>query len=187
MNGRFSASRTPLPGLVSLLRKPMGDERGWLERLFCMDDLAAAGWVWPIWQINRTLTSRKGTVRGMHFQRPPHREAKLVTCLKGDVFDVAVDLRPQSPTFRRWHGIRLSGKKNVSLLIPLGFAHGFQTLSDDVEMLYFHSAPYSPHLDDGLRPDDPALGIKWPLEIKEMSERDRQHKLLDERDEGTEL
>ncbi|MBX3505005.1 MAG: dTDP-4-dehydrorhamnose 3,5-epimerase family protein [Parvibaculum sp.] len=173
MSDRFEKAATPLSGLVRISRKRMGDHRGWLERLFCADELEEAGWTWPVAQINRTLTGRRGTVRGMHFQHPPHEEAKLVTCLRGEVFDVAVDLRPGSPTLGRWHGDYLSGENGASFLIPPGFAHGFQAMTDDVEMFYIHSAPYAPGAEDGVRADDPALGIEWPLEIGERSERDK--------------
>lgn len=184
MTDRFVVSSTPLAGVKRIRRNRIGDERGWLERLFCLDDLAVAGWIWNIAQINRTMTTRKGTVRGMHFQRAPFEEAKLVTCLKGKVFDVAVDLRPASPTHLRWHGEILSDVNDTSLLVPPGCAHGFQALSDDVEMLYFHSAPYAAAAEGGVRADDPALSIVWPMEISEMSERDRNHPLIeDEEDE----
>ena len=173
MSERFDIERTQLEGIVILRRKRMGDGRGWLERLFCSEELKEAGWVWPVAQMNRTLTAKKGTMRGMHYQRPPHEEAKLVTCLRGEVFDVAVDLRAGSPTYGKWHGEHLSNGNASSLLIPPGFAHGFQTLTDDVEMLYVHSAAYAPQAEGGVQADDPALGIEWPLEIAERSERDR--------------
>ncbi|MDX5367281.1 MAG: dTDP-4-dehydrorhamnose 3,5-epimerase family protein [Alphaproteobacteria bacterium] len=172
MTARFDVAPTPLAGLVRLVRKRMGDQRGWLERLYCGEELKDAGWLWPVAQINRTLTARRGTVRGMHFQRAPHEEAKLVACLRGEVFDVAVDLRPGSASFGRWHGEFLSGGNGASLLIPPGFAHGFQTMTDDVEMFYIHSAAYAPAAEGGVRADDPALGIEWPLPIGERSERD---------------
>ncbi|MEQ8267808.1 MAG: dTDP-4-dehydrorhamnose 3,5-epimerase [Parvibaculum sp.] len=179
MTQRFETIATPLSGLVCLRRLRIGDERGWLERLFCSEDLASVGWTWPVAQVNRTLTARKGTVRGMHFQNPPHEEAKLVTCLKGEVLDVAVDLRPGSPTCRQWHGVRLSNENALSLLIPPGFAHGLQALTDDVEMLYLHSAAYNAGAEGGVRADDPAIGIEWPLEISDWSLRDRSHPLLE--------
>lgn len=182
MTDRFVVSPTALAGVHCIRRKRVGDQRGWLERLFCSDELATAGWSWNIAQINRTLTRRKGAVRGMHFQHAPHEEAKLVTCLRGEVFDVAVDLRPNSSTYGRWHGEVLSEANDTSLLIPPGCAHGFQALSDDVEMLYFHSAPYVAAAEGGVRPDDPALLIVWPMEITEMSDRDRSHPLLNDRE-----
>ncbi|WP_421862851.1 dTDP-4-dehydrorhamnose 3,5-epimerase family protein [Parvibaculum sp.] len=178
MSARFDIERMPLEGVVVLKRKRMGDERGWLERLFCADELREAGWFWPVVQMNRTYTAKTGTVRGMHFQNAPHEEAKLVTCLAGEVFDVAVDMRRGSPTYLRWHGERLSNVNATSLLIPPGFAHGFQTLTDNVEMLYLHSASFAPGAEGGVRADDPALGIEWPLRIGERSERDRNHPLL---------
>lgn len=173
MTGRFELSPTPLDGLVLVTRKRLGDERGWLERLFCADELHQAGWQWNVAQLNRTMTTKRGTVRGMHFQHPPHEEAKFVTCLRGEVFDVAVDIRLGSPTYGKWHGAVLSGENAKSFLIPPGFAHGFQTMTDDVEMFYVHSAPYAPNAEDGLRTDDPALGIDWPLPITTQSERDK--------------
>lgn len=173
MTGRFELSPTPLDGLVLVTRKRLGDERGWLERLFCADELQQAGWQWGIAQLNRTMTAKRGTVRGMHFQHPPHEEAKFVTCLRGEVFDVAVDIRPGSPTYGKWHGVVLSGENAKSFLIPPGFAHGFQTMTDDVEMFYVHSAPHAPDAEDGLRTDDVTLGIGWPLPITTQSERDK--------------
>ena len=181
MTGRFDIVTTPIDGLVRIDRRRMGDERGWLERMFCAEELAAAGWSGGIAQINHTLTTRRGTVRGMHFQRAPHAEKKLVSCLVGEVLDVAVDLREESPSFLSWHAEVLSAENARSLLIPEGFAHGFQTLSDNVEMLYFHSVPYAPQAEGGLRPDDSRLEIAWPLAITEMSERDRSHPLLSEK------
>lgn len=178
MSARFNIESTPLEGLTVLKRVRMGDERGWLERLFCAEELQSAGWTWPVAQMNRTFTGKAGTVRGMHFQTAPHEEAKLVTCLAGEVFDVAVDMRPGSSTYLHWHGERLSNENALSLLIPPGFAHGFQTLTDSVEMLYVHSAPFAPGAEGGVRADDPALRIEWPLEIGERSERDRNHPLL---------
>lgn len=173
MAARFNISPTPLDGLILITRKRMGDERGWLERLFCADELREAGWQWGVAQLNRTRTAKRGTVRGMHFQHPPHEEAKLVTCLRGEVFDVAVDIRPGSSTYGKWHGELLSGENARSFLIPPGFAHGFQTMTDDVEMFYIHSSPYVPEAEDGLCADDAALEIGWPLPIAMQSERDK--------------
>jgi dTDP-4-dehydrorhamnose 3,5-epimerase len=173
MAGRFELSPTLLDGLILVTRKRLGDERGWLERFFCADELRQAGWQWDVAQLNRTMTEKRGTVRGMHFQHPPHEEAKFVTCLRGEVFDVAVDIRPGSSTYGKWHGAMLSAENAKSLFIPPGFAHGFQTMTDDVEMFYVHSAPYAPDSEDGLRADDIALGIDWLLPITTQSERDK--------------
>ena len=126
---RFRIQSTPLSGLQVITRQMLGDHRGFLSRLFCADELAQAGWTKPIAQINHTYTAKKGTVRGMHFQHPPHAEMKLVSCIRGEVWDVAVDLRANSPTFLHWHAEVLSADNHKALLIPEGFAHGFQTLS----------------------------------------------------------
>lgn len=176
---RFDITDLPLPGLKLIQRKPLGDARGFLARLFCADELSTAGWQRPIAQINHTCTARRGTVRGMHYQLPPHAEMKLVTCLRGGIWDVAVDLRADSPTFLHWHTEILSAENQRALLIPEGFAHGFQTLTDDVELLYCHSAPHMPGAEGGLNPFDERLGIAWPEPISVLSERDRNHPLLD--------
>ena len=172
---RFEIVDTPLPGLKLVRRQRLGDSRGFLARLFCAEELAAAGWTQPIAQINHTFSACQGTVRGLHFQRPPHAEAKLVSCLRGEVWDVAVDVRQGSPTFLRWHAERLSADNGQALLIPAGFAHGFQALSDDVELLYCHSAPHAPQAEAGLNPQDEQLAIAWPLPITELSARDVGH------------
>lgn len=172
---RFAVTDMPLAGLKLVARQRLGDSRGFLSRLFCADELAAAGWVKPIAQINHTYTAKRGTVRGMHFQRPPHAEMKLVSCIRGEVWDVAVDVRAGSPTFLQWHAERLSAENGRALLIPEGFAHGFQTLSDDAELLYCHSAAYVAQAEGGLNPTDPRLGIAWPLAITELSARDAGH------------
>lgn len=176
---RFTVTDLPLAGLKRVQRQRLGDDRGFLARLFCAGELAAAGWVKPVAQINHTYTARKGTVRGMHFQHPPHAEMKLVSCIRGEVWDVAVDLRAGSPTFLRWHAERLSADNGCALLIPEGFAHGFQTLADDVELLYCHSAAYVPQAEGGLHPNDPRVGINWPLPIAELSARDAAHPLIE--------
>lgn len=178
MNDRIVGRELPLPGLMLLERKPVEDARGSLERLFCAETLACMGIDRPLAQINLTRTRHQGAVRGMHFQHPPQAEDKVVSCLRGRVFDVAVDLRRGSPTFLGWHGEVLSPSGRNSLLIPAGFAHGFQALCDDCELLYFHTAAYSREAEGGLRPTDPALLILWPLPIIELSERDANHPLL---------
>jgi dTDP-4-dehydrorhamnose 3,5-epimerase len=175
---RFDFSPTALSGLAVVERKPIADDRGFLERSWCAEEFHAAGWEMSIAQINHTLTRQCGTVRGMHFQHPPYAEIKLVTCFRGEIFDVAVDLRRNSPTFLKWHGEVLSATNHRSLLIPEGFAHGFQTLTDDCELLYLHSAPYCQGAEGALNAGDPRLGIAWPLAIAEMSDRDRGHPML---------
>jgi dTDP-4-dehydrorhamnose 3,5-epimerase len=179
MSTRFEILDTPLSGLRVLQRKPIGDSRGYLERLFCIEELQALAPGRHIAQINHTLTASRGTVRGMHFQRPPYAEIKFVSCLRGEVFDVAVDLRDNSPTFLRWHAEVLSAYNHQTLVIPEGFAHGFQTLTDDCEMLYFHTAAYHPGAEGGLNAQDPRLAIQWPLPVAGLSPRDAAHPLLD--------
>lgn len=141
----------------------------------------------PLVQVNHTLTRRRGTVRGMHFQWPPHAETKFVSCLAGEILDVAVDLRRHSPTFLRWHGEILSVANQRSLLIPEGFAHGFQALTDDCELLYLHTAAYAPGAEGALNALDPRLAIAWPLPVTDRSERDCLHALVADDFEGLAL
>jgi dTDP-4-dehydrorhamnose 3,5-epimerase len=184
---RFTLTELPLPGLVRVQRQKLGDARGFLSRIFCDQELSAAGWRGTVAQMNHTLTRERGTVRGMHFQRLPHAEAKLVNCLQGEVLDVIVDLRPRSPTFLRWHAEHLSADNGCALLVPQGCAHGFQTLIDDVSMLYLHSEPYNAASEGGLHPTDARLAIHWPLPIAAMSERDRSHPLLTDAFDGVDI
>lgn len=183
----FSIFDTPLAGLKVIERKPIRDHRGFLARIFCADQLKCAGWKKPIAQINQTITKKRGTVRGMHFQCTPYAEMKLVSCLQGEIWDVAVDLRKNSLTFMKWHAEKLSSENCRALLIPEGFAHGFQTLSDDCELLYLHSAPYVRKAEAGIRPNDPYLNISWPLDFFEISTRDAGHLLLNSQFTGIEL
>lgn len=184
---RLACTPLPLAGLLRVQRQPLADERGFFARLFCADELAAAGWTQPIAQINHSHTALAGTVRGLHYQRPPHAEMKLVTCVRGEVFDVAVDLRHGSPTFLHWHAERLSADNGRALLIPPGFAHGFQALCDNAELLYCHSAPYVPGSEAGLHPLDARLAIAWPLPPAGLSPRDAGQRALTEEFEGVRL
>lgn len=154
------------------------DERGFFARVFCAHEFADHGLETTFVQMNTSVTRKAGSVRGMHFQRPPKAEVKFIRCVRGAVFDVIVDLREGSPTFGRWQGTELTGDNRAMLYVPGGFAHGFQTLADDTELLYLHSEFYSPEHEGGLRFDDPDVGIVWPLPIAEMSPRDRQHPFL---------
>lgn len=178
--GQFIIGETPLAGLKIITRGRVGDHRGFLSRLFCSTDLAEARWLKPVAQINHTFTRQKGTVRGMHFQRAPHSEMKLVSCIRGAVLDVGVDLRAGSSTFLQWHAEELTPGNGRALLIPEGFAHGFQALTDECELLYLHSSPYTSAAEAGVNPMDPLLGITWPLAIAEMSSRDSGHPMLNE-------
>lgn len=175
---RFLITKTPMAGVLEMQRQRLADTRGFLSRLFCAEELAACGWTKPIAQINHTATTYKGTIRGMHFQHPPHSEMKLVSCLRGEVWDVVVDIRAGSPTFLHWHGACLSAENCMALLIPEGFAHGFQTLTDEAELLYCHSAAYCPGSEGGLNSRDPRLAIDWPIPVTEMSDRDQSHPFI---------
>lgn len=175
---RFVLHPTPINGLQIIERRPIGDSRGYLERLFCQETLGQLLEGKTICQINRTLTQNKGTVRGLHFQYPPCAETKIVTCLKGQVWDVAVDLRRGSPTFLQYHAALLTEENRQSYLIPEGFAHGFQTLTLDCEMLYFHTADYNVVAEGALNPCDPRLAISWPEPTTVRSERDKSHAML---------
>lgn len=181
---RFDFTPTPLTGLILVQRKVTEDHRGFLSRFYCANDFSEAGLNTPIAQINHTLTKTKAAVRGLHFQNPPHAEIKLVSCLQGEIFDVAVDLRKNSPTFLQWHGVVLSARNQQSLLIPEGFAHGFQALSQDCELIYLHTAAYYPEAEGALNVVDPRLNIAWPLAITEISERDRNHQLIEQDFQG---
>ena len=179
MTERFVAQVSKLAGLQVITRQPIVDSRGWFERTYCADTFAQLGISKTISQINRSFTSQKGSVRGMHFQTAPFAETKFVSCLNGEVFDVAVDLRANSPTFLQWHGEILSASNQRSLLIPEGFAHGFQTLSTDCEMLYLHTQKFDPASSSGINPLDPKLAISWPLPVTEMSDGDKHRPMLD--------
>ena len=167
---RLTTAPTEIAGVLVVTRHPLGDSRGFLERVYCAAELPA--FPHPPVQINRTLTAAPNTVRGLHLQRPPHAETKLVSCLRGRVFDVAVDLRAGSPTYGRWVGAELSADNHRSLLVPEGCAHGFQTLTADCELLYLHSSAYAPEAEDGVHHASPALGIDWPAPAAVLSDRD---------------
>lgn len=179
MSGRFEIEQTDIAGLLLIRRARLSDERGFLTRLFCADELFLAGWDGPVAQVNETGTRDAGTVRGMHYQRPPFAEIKLVTCVAGAVLDVAVDLRCGSPTFLRHVSVELSEDNACSLLIPRGFAHGFQTLTGNVRMIYCHSEPYRAEAEAGLHCEDPRLSIDWPLPVANLSRRDAVHPQLE--------
>lgn len=176
---RFDFVQTPLSGLQLLQRKAIEDHRGFLSRFYSAEEFLEAGVTKSVAQINHTLTRKKGAVRGLHFQYPPHAEIKLVSCLKGEIFDVAVDLRRNSPTFLQWHGEILSAKNRKSLLIPEGYAHGFQALTEDCELIYLHTAAYSSESEGALNVADPRINIAWPLPIRDLSDRDRSHPFID--------
>jgi dTDP-4-dehydrorhamnose 3,5-epimerase len=175
---RFTIHNIPIAGLKIVERQPLGDNRGCLERMFCQQEMEALLGGKSIAQINHTATTKAGTVRGMHFQYPPHAETKFVSCIQGEVFDVAVDLRQDSPTFLQFHAEILSAENHKTLVIPEGFAHGFQTLTENCEMIYFHTTVYNADAEDALNATDPRIGIGWPHAITEQSPRDQCHPLL---------
>jgi dTDP-4-dehydrorhamnose 3,5-epimerase len=170
--GGLVLEATAIDGLYEVERPRLGDARGFFSRFFDAEIFRRAGWDAPVVQMNHTRTEAAGVVRGMHFQRPPHGEWKYVSCLRGEVFDVAVDLRQGSATFGAWHGAILSEANGRSLLIPEGFAHGFQTLVPECELIYLHSATYAPAAEGGVNALDSSLAIAWPLPIAARSERD---------------
>ncbi len=176
---RFDFTPTPLDGVTLAQRKPIADERGFFSRFYCVEEFICAGVNKPIAQINHTLTCKKGAVRGMHYQKPPHTETKVVSCLKGEIFDVAVDIRKNSPTFLHWHGEIITASNRTSLVIPEGFAHGFQALTDDCEIIYCVTAAYSAENECIINAIDPAIAISWPLQITERSVRDSEQPEID--------
>lgn len=169
---------TPLKGSYTVEIEPKSDARGWFARYYCKNEFASIGhskeWV----QMNHSFTVEKGSIRGMHFQVQPFREIKLVRCISGAVYDVIIDLRKDSETFLQSYGIELSASNKQMLYIPEGFAHGFQCLETNCELLYHHSEYYKPGSESGLRFDDPTLGINWPLPVSVISERDKSHSLI---------
>lgn len=165
---------TAISGVSVVETSVFTDHRGEFARLFCERELAAAIGDRHIVQINRSRTSSPGAVRGMHLQRPPHAEMKLVRCIKGGVWDVVVDLRAGSPTLLQWHAEELTAQNARMLVIPEGCAHGFQVLERDSELLYLHTQFYAPEAEVGVPHDDPLLAISWPLPISDLSARDRQ-------------
>jgi dTDP-4-dehydrorhamnose 3,5-epimerase len=175
---RLHGTATDIAGVHVVERELRSDARGSLSRLFSAAELAALGWRRPVAQVNHSVSRRRGTLRGMHFQHPPHAEMKLVTCLSGVVLDVAVDLRADSPTFLRHVARELSADNLRALLIPEGCAHGFQALTDDVTLLYLHSAAYAPEAEGGVNPHDPRLGISWPMPVTEITARDADRAFL---------
>jgi dTDP-4-dehydrorhamnose 3,5-epimerase len=169
---------TPLTGSFVIRPTPNSDHRGWFARTYCKNEFAQIGHTKEFVQMNQSYTREKGALRGMHFQRTPHREIKLVRCIAGSVFDVIVDLRAGSATYGKWFGERLSAENKQMMYVPEGFAHGFQTLEEDSELLYLVSEFYTPGVEGGVRYDDPMLDIQWPLSVSDISEKDASHPFL---------
>lgn len=170
--------QTPITGLVVVESETHFDQRGFFMRLYCQNELREIVGSRQIVQINQSRTRTLGAVRGLHFQREPHAEMKLVRCLRGKVWDVTVDLRAGSSTFLKWHAEELSAENRRMMVIPEGCAHGFQVLATDSELLYFHTASYTSSSEGGVQPTDSLLSISWPLPVRDLSERDLNHPLL---------
>ncbi len=170
---------TELDGVAEIERTPWEDERGRFTRLFDRRALLDVGWHWPVVHINLSETAYKGTVRGFHYQVLPTAEAKMVTCVRGTIWDVVVDVREGSPTFLQWCARWLDGGRLNSMLVPPGFAHGFQTTCDDVTVMYIHSAEHSPADERGIDATDELIGARWPLPVARRSARDRSFPPLD--------
>jgi dTDP-4-dehydrorhamnose 3,5-epimerase len=174
----------PLSEAKLIHGEPNVDERGYFERIFCADTLLRAGIQATFPQASLSSNELAGTRRGLHFQRHPHAEAKLVRCVTGEIFDVILDIRPASRTFGRWHAVRLAVGDHRSLFIPEGFAHGFQTLKDQTTLLYFISKPHAADHAGGISGDDPSIGIAWPGPPTRIVQRDREWPLLAQLDLG---
>jgi len=183
----LTSRQTDLDGLIEVTRTKVEDDRGRFARLFDQQALLAVGWHWPVAHINLSETRHRGTVRGFHYQVPPTAEAKLVTCVRGTIWDVAVDIRKGSPTFLQTCARSLCGDDLNSMLIPPGFAHGFQTTSDEVTVVYIHSEGHSPGDERGIDAADELIGVTWPLPVARRSDRDRSFPPLDARFAGVTL
>jgi dTDP-4-dehydrorhamnose 3,5-epimerase len=170
--------QTRLPGAWVIELEAFADERGWFARTFDAEQFAARGLDPTVAQCNASFNARRGTLRGMHYQAYPHGESKLVRCVRGAIFDVAADVRPDSPTCRRWHAVELSAENALAFYIPAGLAHGFQTLTDDCEVLYQMGHRYVPEAARGVRWDDPSFAIEWPAVDGEriIAEKDRAYR-----------
>jgi dTDP-4-dehydrorhamnose 3,5-epimerase len=171
---------TPIAGVVVVRPRKLVDERGFFARVSCERELAERGLTGRFVQANTGVSTHRGTLRGLHYQRAPHEEAKLVRCTHGRIFDVAVDLRPGSPTYTRWFGLELDAEEHTMLYVPPGCAHGYLTLADASEVHYETSAAYAPDAVAGRRWDDPAFAIVWPAMVEVVSEQDRSWPLLGE-------
>jgi len=185
--GRMIFSPTAIAGVVEVTTQPVVDERGRFSRVYCEDEfvpwIGRTRWV----QTNVSLTLHRGTIRGMHYQVPPVAETKLISCVRGSVYDVAVDLRRDSPTFLQWHSVTLSEDNQRMLLIPPGCAHGFQTLTDDAQLLYQHSAPWTQACERRVRHDDARIGVAWPLAAVHISSADANAPALEASFDGVTL
>jgi len=175
---------TPLAGSFVIEPTVFSDDRGWFARFYCKNDFKEIGHEQEWVQLNHSVSYKKGAIRGMHYQVQPYREVKMVKCIAGAVYDVIIDLRRDSKTFMKWFAQELSAKNRKMLFIPEGFAHGFQCLEDNCELIYHHSEFYTPGAEGGIRYDDPSVAIKWPLTAGVLSDRDKSHPYLDDNFKG---
>lgn len=177
-------TETNLHGLFEIKLTPLQDNRGWFARTFCQQEFEAHGLACNWVQLNHSYTKHKGTVRGLHYQNAPHAETKLIRCIQGEVWDVAVDLRKKSPTYLQWRSCILSAQNKTMYYLPQGFAHGFQAITDNAELIYHHTALYTPHAEAGLNYMDKTLNIQWTLPPLHVSERDLKLPYIDTTFEG---
>jgi len=175
---------TSLAGSYIIDLELRSDDRGWFSRYYCKDEFKKIGHTKEWVQMNHSVTNKKGSIRGMHFQLQPYKEIKMLRCINGSVYDVIIDIRKGSDTFLQWIGVELSAENKKMVYIPEGFAHGFQCLEDNCELLYHHSEFYKPGAESGIKYDDPLVNIKWPLPLTVISPRDEQHAYLDENFKG---
>lgn len=171
--------RLSLSDAALIKTSPINDHRGSFTRLFCLNELSSVIGTRQIVNVNHSFTHRAGVIRGLHFQRLPHQEMKFVRCLRGSVYDVIVDIRNDSPTYMQWHSHVLNSKNMDMLCVPEGFAHGFQSLEDNCEVIYLSTAYYASNAESGIRYNDPALDIQWPMEVSDISEKDASHPFLE--------
>ncbi len=175
---RFDITKTAIEGVYILKAKPIGDERGYFERFFCAEEFKEIGLKGQIAQMNLSLSERRGTLRGMHYQMPPYNEFKIVRCLKGALYDVAVDIRKDSPTFLQHVGVTLSEDEHNYLVLPHGTAHGFITLTDNAQIMYLLDRQFCADAERGINPFDKALNIKWPAKVEVISRKDENRERL---------
>lgn len=164
--------KTRIKGVYLIKIEKMADNRGFFSRIFCKEELSKLGIIFDVAQVNLTYNKKKSTLRGLHFQKPPHEEQKIIRCIKGEIFDVVVDLRPESKTYLKWIGMNLSAKNRLGLFIPRGMAHGFITLEDETELIYLMSESYNPASSATLNWNDPRVSVDWPIKATIVSEKD---------------
>ncbi len=176
-----------LKGAYLIEPEPFSDERGMFFRFYCKKEFEKINHTKEWVQLNHSITNNTGAIRGMHYQQPPFTEIKMVKCIRGKILDVIIDIRKDSPTFLNWYGAELSETNKLMMYIPEGFAHGFQSLTDDCHLIYHHSEYYAPGVESGLRYNDPMVNIEWPLPSTIVSKRDKDHPLLTNQFKGIEI